>query len=276
MFSRQFSVIMQSLLALAATNALVLFGFERFEALAQAPGAATVPAVSASRLIIAFLLSSAVLFILVRRLRSRIVFEAIFSLSILVGIWAFFELYVASNIALASALVIIAVRYLVPRAIVQNVLMMVGIAGIGVFLGSSVRWQSMLAVLTILAIYDVIAVYGTHHMVKMFKGLLEKGVIFAFIIPERPRWLVSRLREVRPGEGFFFLGSGDIALPAVFVASAAREGLAFGVGAAVGSLVGLFFTDLLFSWGRKRPMPALPPIVVGTIAGFFAVMFFVR
>lgn len=272
----KFFIIIQTLLALAVTNALVLIGFERFEFLAAKSGFAVAPTVSASRIIIAFLLATAVLFILVRRARTRLVFEVIFSLSILVGIWAFFELYVASNIALASALVMIAVRYLVPRAIVQNALMMVGIAGIGVFLGSSVRWQSMLVVLAMLSIYDVIAVYGTHHMVKMFKGLLEKGVIFAFIIPERPRWLVSRLREVRPGEGFFFLGSGDIALPAVFVASAAREGLAFGIGAAAGSLIGLFFTDLLFSWGRRRPMPALPPIALGTVVGFFAVMFFVR
>lgn len=272
MLARQSFVIIQTLAALAAVNALVLIGFGRFESLMAQSGAAALPTVSASRIIIAFLLATAVLFILVRRLRKRIVFEIVFSLSILVGVWAFFELYITSNLALVLALFTIVVRYLVPRAIVQNALMMVGIAGIGVFLGSSVRWQSMLVVLAILSIYDVIAVYGTHHMVKMFKGLLEKGVIFAFIIPERPRWLVSRLREVRPGEGFFFLGSGDVALPAVFVASAAREGLAFGIGAAVGSLLGLFFTDLLFSWGRRRPMPALPPIVLGTLVGFFAVM----
>ena len=270
--ARQFFIIIQTLIALALSNALVLIGFKRFEALILQSGAAAVPIVSASRMIIAFLLASAVLFILVRHLRKRVVFEVIFSLSILVGIWAFFELYMVSELALAVALFLIAMRYLLPRVIAQNAIMLIGIAGIGVFLGAAVRWQSMLAVLLILAVYDVIAVYGTHHMVAMFKGLLEKGVIFALIIPERPRLIFKRLREVKAGERFFFLGSGDVALPAVFVASAAREGLAFGIGAAVGSLVGLFFTDLLFQWGRKRPMPALPPIAAGTLAGFFITM----
>jgi presenilin-like A22 family membrane protease len=92
------------------------------------------------------------------------------------------------------------------------------------------------------------------------------------VIPEHPRLLLKRLSAVKPGEGFFFLGTGDIALPAIFVASALRQGPVPAFGAVVGSVVGLLFTDLFFAIGRKRPMPALPPIAVGTMLGFFAGM----
>ena len=60
-----------------------------------------------------------------------------------------------------------------------------------------------------------------------------------------------------------------MALPAFFVAAVARENFVAGVGAAAGSLIGLMFTDFIFSWGHRKPMPALPPIAFGTLLGFF-------
>lgn len=268
---KQLAIFVQSIVGLALTNAVVILAVRRFTAITDSAEIAAAP-ISASQLIITFLLATTILLFLIRTLRRRVVFEAIFSLSIFLGIWSLIEIY-SPKTAFFAAAAIAALRYVFPLVAIQNIIMIAGISGIGAFLGSAIPLRSMAIVLSALAVYDVIAVYGTRHMVTMFKSLLQKGVIFALIIPERPRMLFQRLRKVAPGEGFFFLGSGDIALPVVFVASAAREGLAFGIGAAIGSLVGLFFTDLLFAWGRKRPMPALPPIALGTLLGFLVVMF---
>ncbi|MBI2552315.1 hypothetical protein HYW17_03405 [Candidatus Uhrbacteria bacterium] len=267
MSKKQLFLILQTVLLLAATEALVLSAAARLRSADILVGSGTTLELSAPRLIFSFLLSTAVLFFLIRKLRRRVVFEAIFGLSILIGLWALLELYLPQE-ALFLALGLIALRYLFPLIIAQNVIMLGGIAGIAASLGSVIAWESMAVVLIILGLYDVIAVYGTHHMVTMFKGLLDKGVIFALILPERPRWFFKKLRAVTPGEGFFFLGTGDLALPAVFVAAAAREGFWFGVGAAAGSLLGLLGTDLLFQLGHRRPLPALPSIVLGTLAGF--------
>jgi presenilin-like A22 family membrane protease len=47
--------------------------------------------------------------------------------------------------------------------------MVAGIAGIATSLGSGTPWPSVAVILAVLAVYDVIAVYFTRHMVTMFK-----------------------------------------------------------------------------------------------------------
>lgn len=271
MSKKQVVLIVQTVVALGLVEAF---------AIGAASGArgnyvpALLPAINARQFLLTFLISTALLLFMVRRLRQRVIFEVIFALSIFSGVW-FLTALVMPGYAFILAVALLMVRYLAPYVLLQNVFMILGIAGIGSAIGASTPWQTMAIVIAILAVYDVIAVYGTKHMVTMFKGLLAQGVVFALIIPEHPRLLLKRMKDVGPGEGFSFLGSGDLALPTLFVASAAREGLALGLGAAVGSILGLLATDFLFQRGSKRPMPALPPIAIGTLAGFFVVKFLV-
>ncbi|OGL65098.1 hypothetical protein A3B21_04400 [Candidatus Uhrbacteria bacterium RIFCSPLOWO2_01_FULL_47_24] len=272
MQKKQIVLIIQTILALALTQCFVLLAM-RVASTVMLP-TVSVPALSARQFLLTFLAATVLILFLIRALRTRFIFESIFILSLLSGIWFLFALWIPAY-AFSAALILVALRYIFPYVIVQNVLLIFGIAGIGSALGSTTAWQTTLIVLLVLAVYDVIAVYGTKHMVTMFKGLLAKGVIFAIIIPEHPRLMLKRMKQVEPGEGFFFLGTGDLALPSFFVASAARESFTLAIGAAIGSIVGLFFTDLLFQWGRKRPMPALPSIAFGTIAGFFITKLFV-
>lgn len=269
MSKKQIALIGQTVLALALTQGVVLLAMRAIERTALP--ALTIPAITARQFLLTFLVSTVFLLILVRTLRKSFIFESIFALSLFSGVW-FIAALITPEGAFWIALMLVAGRYLAPYVAVQNLLLIVGIAGIGSALGSTTVWQTTLMVLLVLAVYDVIAVYGTKHMVTMFKSLLSKGVIFAIIIPEHPRLLFKKLKDVAPGEGFFFLGTGDLALPSFFVASAARQDFVLALGAAIGSIVGLFFTDLLFQLGRKRPMPALPPIAAGTIAGFFVAM----
>ncbi|MBI4135209.1 hypothetical protein HY477_00540 [Candidatus Uhrbacteria bacterium] len=264
-------IIFQTTTALFLTELIVILGVLKmfrgasfFETQAAQP-------LSASQFLAVFLVSTFLLLFLLKVLRRKIVFEVIFGLSIFLGIWALFELFFP-EFALIAAAFSVALRYMFPFALLQNLVMIAGISGIATALGTAMPWSSMAVVLIALAVYDVIAVYGTRHMVTMFKGLLAQGVVFALIIPDHPRLLLKRMTKVIPGEGFFFLGSGDLALPALFVASATVHGLSYGLGAAVGATFGLLATDFLFQWGGRRPMPALPPIALGTLAGFFVVM----
>ncbi len=264
-------IVFQTTTALFLTELLVIVGVLNLRGRDVLLSAQTAIPISASQFLAVFLLSTFILLLLLKTLRRKIVFEVIFGLSIFLGIWSLAELYFP-DFAVLIALLLLALRYLFPFALFQNIVMIAGIAGIATVLGSAMPWQSMSVVILVLALYDIIAVYGTRHMVTMFKGLLEQGVVFALIIPEHPRLLLRKLTTASPGEGFFFLGSGDLALPGLFVASATAYGFSYGLGAAVGAIVGLLATDFLFQWGGRRPMPALPPIALGTLAGFFVVM----
>lgn len=262
----KYLLILQTIFALAAVEFLVLWGayLASLETTTKFSG----PALTAQEFLFAFLISTALLLLLLRTLRQRWIFEGIFALSIFSGVW-FLGTLIIPRWALIIAIILVAGRYVFPYVLTQNMAIILGVAGIGAALGFVTPWTTTALVLVILAVYDVVAVYFTRHMVAMFKGMMERGVIFALTIPEHPRLLWKKMKDIAPGEGFFFLGTGDLAVPAVFTASAARADFMLGVGAAIGALVGIFFTNLIFQWEHKRPMPALPPIAFGTLLGFF-------
>ncbi len=261
----------QTLGALLLTEAIavasVFFSANRFPASDASPISST-----ASGFIFAFLAATAVLFILIKSFRGRIIFEFLLSLAVFGGVWflaaAFFPASWAALLASAATLA----RLFLPYVIVQNIVMIAGVAGIAATIGVSTPWKTALIILLTLSVYDIIAVYETRHMVTMFKGLLERGVVFALTVPDRLSGQFHHLRNVNPHEGYFFLGSGDLALPAIFVVSAFAARPSLGVGAMIGSAFGIVFMDILFRIGKGRPMPALPPITLGTLIGFFFAM----
>lgn len=264
------SIVLQTLAALLLTEAISLASLFFFRP--EMTLSVAMPGLTVSQFVIGLLLATAFLFLLMKFFHGRFLFELIFSLALFGGVWFLASLFFPGEAAILAASLLTLARFFVPYVLAQNIIMILGLSGVAVALGATTVWPSLLWILIILSVYDIVAVYETKHMVTMFRGLVERGVIFALILPERWQGLFTHLRNVKPGEGFFFLGSGDLALPAIFVVSAFVSRPALGIGAAIGSLIGLFFTDLIFVWGRKRPMPALPPIALGTIVGFFMAM----
>lgn len=216
-----------------------------------------------------FLLVTAAIVFLLRFVPGRALFTLFFALAMFTGVWFLADIFLPGEIALLAGAGLVLVRYLVPRVAVQNILIICGVAGIAVSLGLSLPWQTVLALAAMLSIYDIVAVYGTHHMVTMMKGLLARGVIFAAVVPEKPHALGERVDSIHPGEGVMLVGTGDLALPAMFVASALVDSPIAAIGAAIGALLGFAATSSLFlGMGRGKPMPALPPIVAGMTIGF--------
>lgn len=268
------SVALQTLLALVLTEALSvasLFFLKRVPALPDESLRLT-----AVQFVITFLFATAFLFLLLKFFHGRAIFEFIFSLAIFGGIWFLASIFISNEkaILLASALTLL--RFILPYVLVQNLIMIFGIAGVAATVGTSISWRTAMIILLLLSLYDFVAVYETKHMVTMFQGLLERGVMFAMVLPDKFSGQMSHLRHIKPDESFSFLGSGDLALPAIFTVSAFAQNPVLGLGAGIGSLLGLGFTDLIFNWNRRHPMPALPPIVLGAVAGFFVAMIIIK
>lgn len=224
--------------------------------------------------IFAFLLMTALVFLLFRLVHGRLLFTVFFSLAMLVGVWFFADIFLPPGIAAFVALLILATRILVPRVFVQNALVVIGVAGVAVSLGLALPWRTLLVIMLILAVYDVVAVYWTGHMVAMMKGLLARGVILAAVLPESVRGSTERLDRIAPHEGFALIGTGDLALPATFVASIAVVDLTRSLIVAAGALAGFALTTIIFLGpDHSKPMPALPPIVLGMVLGILVSFF---
>lgn len=154
-----------------------------------------------------------------------------------------------------------------PNVLLQDILIVICLTGAGALLGSSLLPSQMIIILLVLAVYDLIMVFGTGQMVKMFKEMLAKKFILALIIPESFKGWKTKISEIDLGKGFAFLGTGDLALPMAFAISVLRISLLSSIFILLGALIGLIVLSLFFLQERK-PLPALPPIITGALLGY--------
>jgi presenilin-like A22 family membrane protease len=156
-----------------------------------------------------------------------------------------------------------------PNIFSHNLLMVLGLAGIGAILGLTLKPEVVVLLLLFFSVYDFIAVYKTKHMIKMAKSMAESGVIMAFIIPPKIASLKKNPREIKLGGRFVVLGGGDVVFPLILATSVLSKGFLEVLIVSIFSLIGLGFSFLLFSTQKeKKPMPALPPIALFSIIGF--------
>lgn len=262
----QRSILLHGLLAFAFTGSLAVVAAFRTPPSGYAPS----DAVAVPYFLGVFLLATALLLLGLHALRRAYLFEALLTLTMLTGGWFLADLFLPPGAALVAGGAVILLRYVWKSVVSLNLSLAVGIAGVSAALGADFSPTALVIVLTLLAFYDIVAVYATKHMVKMFRELNARGVVFAFVLPP------LRLRElVRPVVGpgssgkAMLLGTGDVAIPAMLAASAVRGGAAPAVGSLVGAMIGFALMFVLFlGQDRRRPMPALPPIALGAILGY--------
>ncbi|MFA5357303.1 MAG: presenilin family intramembrane aspartyl protease [archaeon] len=131
----------------------------------------------------------------------------------------------------------------------RNLTCIILIAGAGAYLGISLGTLPILIFIIALAIYDIIAVFGTKHMVTIGKEVSEGNFAFTIAIPTK--------------EHKFELGNGDLVVPLMVASSIMANGPFknnYTVAAAclLASFIGLAISIETVS-RKKIALPALPP-----------------
>jgi len=153
--------------------------------------------------------------------------------------------------------------------LVHNLLLILGIVGMGSAVGLRIEPWTGVFILMIFSVYDYIAVYKTKHMIKMAEEMAEQEAILALIVPQKISDFRESLKEIRVGGKFLILGGGDIAFPLFFCVSLIPAGILSSLIVAVFALIGLFVSFWIFTNQKARqPIPALPPIALFSIIGF--------
>lgn len=137
---------------------------------------------------------------------------------------------------------------------VMNIVLLFTIPGIGALFGSSLAFIPALILILILSAYDLVAVFGTKHMITLAEG--AKGKIpLMFAIPF--------------GDRLLGLGTGDLAIPLIFSVSVMRDySFTNAIVTAAGGLIGIILLFVYILNKKECALPALPPICAGLIAGF--------
>lgn len=196
-------------------------------------------------------------------------FRAFFILSVWWGGSLVLSVWLPDIAALGALTILVLLWLFWGNVFLHNVLVILGIAGIAGVFGLRFSPEALVVLLIIFAVYDVIAVYKTKHMVYLARAMLQFRSVFAVIVPEKISYFSSRMRDVAPGKGFMMLGGGDIAFPLMLVSSMSLDSITKALIVMAFSFAGLTASFALFFILGRKPMPALPPIAAFSILGFF-------
>jgi len=233
----------------------------------------TLPQISFWKFIITFLLATLFILLITRFLKFRkekgTIFKIIFVLTVAFGGLLFLETWLLQPIPLIIITALIFWWWKKPSILNQDILMILGMAGVGATLGLSLQPLIVVALLIVFSIYDFIAVYKTKHMVKMAKEMIESRAILGLVIPPNIFGFQESLEKIEPGKKFLILGGGDIVFPLLLCVSLVSRGIFDSLIVAIFSLIGLFFSFWIFTHQKVRqPIPALPPIAFFSIVGY--------
>lgn len=233
------------------------------------------PEISLGNFLLYFLIITALMLLFLKFAKRNAPFQIFFILALFIGIQTVFGAILSGSLPTVLAIIFILLRIFSPTVLVHNLTVMLAIAGASAALGLSIGPLVAAVLLSILSVYDIIAVYKTKHMVKMAKEMAQRGALFAFVIPEKISDIRAHIGGVKPGEEkFFMLGGGDVALPLLLVISTVPQGIKQSLIVAAFAFLGFLFTYILFSSQKvRRPMPALPPIALATILGYIVTLY---
>ncbi len=207
-------------------------------------------------------------------------FIAVFS-TMSIAFSAFMNHTIAAILAFSLALI----KIYKPITIIQNLTEIFIYGGLAAIFVPIINVSAAFMLLTLISIYDIIAVRHTKHMVKMARFQAKSNVFAGLFIPygKKEKGKISaKEKGIMPGkEGgrIAVLGGGDIGLPLIF-AGVVMKGLMLENTELIGllkSLVVPAFTTLsllfLLIKGKKEKFyPAMPYLTVGCAAGYVIIL----
>ena len=177
-----------------------------------------------------------------------------------------------NHIPLVSTLGLILLLYKYPEWYVLDATgLMIG-GGAAAIFGISLDVLPVLLLMTILAVYDAIAVYKTKHMVSLAESIVDLKLPILFVLPRKRSFSLLRGKDQGRGktgmEEAFFMGLGDAIIPSLLVVSAfvTYASVAPALGTLIGTLAG--YAVLSRIAGRGKPHAGLPFLNSGAIIGF--------
>jgi len=216
-----------------------------------------------------FVIATLIIIFILKYVKKPWLIQGLFYFAILEGLLIFSKAYFTYPAYLYFLVFLVIVWLIYKNVFVHNIVIVFAVSAISVIFGLSLSPSMAIIILLILAIYDFWAVYKTKHMIKMFKGLSESKVHFSLIIPEKYKGIFTKLKDVKMNSEFLFLGTGDLAIPAIFVVSALKISITTAFYTSLGAILGLIILYTLFVvQEHRKPMPGLPPIIMGCLVGY--------
>ncbi len=215
--------------------------------------------ISTNEILFSFIIIFLFAFLMLKFIKKINLIKYIFYILLLIGIKSTFSPFFPNFIASTFALLILILYISQKTLLLHNLVLGLAILGIGTDLGIILKPITVVLMISIFSIYDIIAVYKSNYMIKLFKNFANSGATLAFLYPKTPGKITSN--------NLFILGTGDVVFPMLLVSALTIISIELAILAAIGSIIGAMLVFYLLSIQKnKRAMPALPPIAICTIA----------
>ncbi|RMF55979.1 hypothetical protein D6745_00650 [Candidatus Woesearchaeota archaeon] len=222
-------------------------------------------------IIIAILVGTS-LFLLLMRFKKVSVWKA----------WYFLSVFLCMTIALAAflpqaiALVISAVssffKTAKPNVVVHNLTEIFIYGGLAAIFVPIINMFSAIALLIIISVYDMIAVWKSKHMVKMAKFQSKTKIFAGLFIPYKKAPKPKKgAKTIRVPVKNAVLGGGDIAFPLIFAGVVMKQ-FSFAQTLIIPVFVTLALLILFIKAEKDKFYPAMPFVTAGCILGYFAIL----
>ena len=213
----------------------------------------------------------------------KTVFKLIFAFLFCWSIFVISILWLPLAVSIPIAVGIAVLWFFNPRVWLHSLVLLLAMVALGEVFGRLISPWTAMILLSVLAIYDFLAVrFG--FMLWMAKKLSMSTTLPAFIIPYRQTDWASNLKksdiptlteEKAEERKYSILGGGDIGFPVLLAASVyfsrgVRDGIIVAVFSLAG-LVGAYWIQATFQKGKA--VPALPPIAIMSVIGLALVSF---
>lgn len=220
----------------------------------------------------AFIVAAALIVtILMRTFRARLAWELLLGVAIFLGVWFYAWLVLPMAVAVTVAAVVTVLQGTVRRALIHNVFILAGAAGVALNLAFMLPGRALILILVGLAIYDSFAGRPGGVIAEFAASLVHRGVIPGLIVPGGVKDAWAPIHDAIRRPDASFLGVGDLILPMTLIARAAASGIEQSLVVTAGVLVA---AGWLGSRGPTKPFPALVPLAAGSaIPYLFLVLF---
>ncbi|MBI2411352.1 MAG: hypothetical protein HYV32_05665 [Candidatus Kerfeldbacteria bacterium] len=245
------------------------------------PTTITVPTLSPKTFFLAFALLTALVVIISKRFTSDRFWKFFFDIGVFGGLYTtlfslcvfFLPPVITTLLALVVPVVLLVARSRTQRIWLHNMVILLAVVGISQVLAQQFAPKQALIIIIVLGIYDIIAVYYSHHMVTIAKILFQRHSFFGVIIPLRLREWRQQYTHTTPGEDVSVIGAGDIAFPIFFALSHLYRYGFFAFWVMVGFIfLGMISMHLIYALPKNRkPLPALAPLGTMLIVGYAVV-----
>lgn len=227
-------------------------------------------------IIIAILIATVLALVLIK-FKAMKIWKVWFFFGVFLTMTISFAVFVSQMFALILALILAYLKIFRPNVYVHNFTELFIYGGLAAIFVPVLNVWSISVLLIAIAVYDMIAVWKTKHMIKMAKFQSKTKMFAGLLVPYGPLKKIDKVKKVKKlgrvvkiMQKEAILGGGDIGFPLLFSGVILKT-----VGFIPALIVSLFAALSLFGLfmiaKKTKFYPAMPFLAAGCFVGYFVV-----